>query len=283
MTTAFVLAGGANLGALQVGMLRALVERGTTPDVLIGASVGAFNAGFLAGRGVTATTVDELADVWRPLSAWKLFPPNPIRIIGALTGHRPALVGDHGLRSLLDRHLTFHDVADALIPLRVVATDLLSGNEVGITAGPATEAILASSAIPGLLPPVDWNGRKLVDGGIADNAPISDAIDAAVDRIYVLPCGYPSGDVEPPTTVAETLLHTIALLIHKRLIRDVREYSADAELIVIPPPSPVTVGALDFGHADELMTRAYDSASTFLDTDGGRRDHPADHIEMSVS
>lgn len=260
MTTAFVLSGGANLGA----------------------SVGAFNAGFLAGRGVDASAVEELADVWRPLSAWKLFPPNPFRIVGALTGHQPALVGDHGLRSLLDRHLSFTDVADTRIPLRVVATDLLSGNEVGISAGPATEAILASSAIPGLLPPVDWNGRKLVDGGIADNTPISDAVDAGVDRIYVLPCGYQCGDVEPPSTVAATLLHTMTLLIHKRLIRDVREYDAAAELIVLPPPCPVTVGALDFGQADLLMTQAYDAASMFLDTDGGLRTHPADHIEMSA-
>ncbi|MCF8572086.1 patatin-like phospholipase family protein [Gordonia sp. HY002] len=282
MTTAFVLSGGANLGAFQVGMLRALVERGVTPDLLIGASVGAFNAGFLAGRGVDASTVEELADVWRPLSVWKLFPPNPFRIIGALTGHQPALVGDHGLRSLLDRHLRFTDIADSRIPLRVVATDLLSGNEVGISAGPATEAILASAAIPGLLPPVDWNGRKLVDGGIADNTPISDAIDADVDRIYVLPCGYQCGDVEPPSTVAATLLHTMTLLIHKRLIRDVREYDAAAELVVLPPPCPVTVGALDFGQADLLMTQAYDAASMFLDTDGGLRTHPADHIEMSA-
>lgn len=282
MTTAFVLSGGANLGAFQVGMLRALVERDVAPDLLIGASVGAFNAGFLAGRGVDADTVDELADVWRPLSAWKLFPPNPLRIVGALTGHRPSLVGDHGLRALLDRNLTFTDVADTRIPLRVVATDLLTGDEIPIDAGPATEAILASAAIPGLLPPVTWNGRKLIDGGIADNTPISDAIDAGADRIYVLPCGYQCGDVDPPATVAETLLHTTTLLIHKRLIRDVREYTAAAELVVLPPPCPVTVGALDFGHADMLMTQAYDAASAFLDMDGGRRDHPADHIEMSA-
>lgn len=283
MSTAFVLSGGANLGAFQVGMLRALVEREVKPDLLIGASVGALNAAFLAGRGVDADTVDELAELWRPLSAWKLFPPNPIRIVGALTGHEPAIVGDHGLRSLIDRNVAFSDIADARIPLRVITTDLLSGNEVGISEGPATDAILASSAIPGLLPPVEWKGRLLVDGGIADNTPISDAVEADVDRIYVLPCGYPCGDVDPPKTVAEILLHTITLLIHKRLIRDVREYSDDAELIVIPPPSPVTIGALDFGRADELMSSAYETASRFLDLDGGRRDRPADHIEMSVS
>ncbi|GAA4666153.1 patatin-like phospholipase family protein [Gordonia humi] len=278
-----MLSGGANLGALQVGMLRALVERGVRPDVLIGASVGAFNAAYIAGRGFDARTVADLADVWRPLRAWKLFPPNPIRIIGALSGREDAIVGDHGLRSLLQRHLTFTDIAATRIPLSVVATDLLTGGDVRIDSGPAIDAILASAAIPGLLPPVEWNGRKLIDGGIADNTPISDAVDAGVDRIYVLPCGYQCGDVEPPTNVASTLLHTMTLLIHKRLIRDIREYDAGAELVVIPPPCPLTVGALDFSLADELMAKAYESASAFLATDGGLRDHPADHIEMPVS
>lgn len=280
MTTAFVLSGGANLGAFQVGMLRALVERGVTPDLLVGASVGAVNAGYLAGHGVTADSVAALADVWRPLTAWKLFPPNPIRIAGALTGRTRAIVGDHGLRTLLSEHLTFTDVAAAPIPLSVVTTDLLTGREVAISAGPAVQAILASAAIPGLLPPVDWNGRLLIDGGIADNTPISNAVEAGVDRIYVLPCGYQCGAVEPPTNVASTLLHTMTLLIHKQLIRDVREYSAAPELVVIPPPCPVDVGPLDFSRADELMDRAYESASSFLATDGGLRDHPADHLAM---
>ncbi|WP_026919374.1 patatin-like phospholipase family protein [Gordonia shandongensis] len=280
MTTAFVLSGGANLGAMQVGMLRALAEEGVTPDVLVGTSAGALNASFVAGRGLTVDVADELGEIWRGLSTWSLFPPSPRRIVGALFGRRTALFGDHGLRSLIEDHLAFECIEDSPIPLTVVATDLLSGDEVDIDAGPALEAILASSAIPGLLPPVERAGRLLVDGGIADNTAISRPVSRGVDTIYVLPCGYPCALAEPPAGVASTLLHTMTLLIHKRLVRDIREYSDDAELIVVPPPCPLTVGALDFSRADELIVRGYESARAFLSVDGGRRASPADTVDV---
>lgn len=280
MTTAFVLSGGANLGAIQVGMLRALAERSVEPDLLVGTSVGALNAAFVAGRGFRPDVVDELGDIWRGLHTWQLFPPSPKRLVGALIGHQNAIFDDHGLRALNEKHLNFERIEDAKIPLTVVATDLLTGNEVDIDAGPAVDAVLASAAIPALLPPVDWNGRMLIDGGIADNTAISQAITDKADTIYVLPCGYPCAANKPPTGVASTLIHTMTLLVHKRLVRDIREYDGQANLIVLPPPCPLDVGAMDFSRADELISGGYTSASTFLDISDGRRDAPADHIEL---
>src|SRR5690349_1075665 len=67
--TAFVLAGGAGLGAMQAGMVHALYERGIAPDLLIGTSAGALNAAFLASRPATMATVEDLAAVWRGLPA----------------------------------------------------------------------------------------------------------------------------------------------------------------------------------------------------------------------
>ncbi|NLG45359.1 patatin-like phospholipase family protein [Gordonia sp. (in: high G+C Gram-positive bacteria)] len=280
MTVAFVLSGGANLGALQVGMLRALMEREVEPDFLVGTSVGALNAGYIAGRGLRPDVVDDLGEIWRGLHTWQLFPPSPRRIVSVLRGHQAALFGDQGLRLLTKRHLTLERIEDALIPLTVVATDLLTGNEVDIRSGPAADAIIASSAIPGLLPAVEWDGRLLIDGGIADNTAISNAVEAGADTIYVLPSGYPCALVEPPTSITGTLLHTMTLLIHKRLVRDIREYTGAAELIVLPPPCPLEVGPLDFSRADELIDRGYEASAAFLKTDGGRRRAPADHIDL---
>ncbi|MGB3301549.1 patatin-like phospholipase family protein [Gordonia sp. (in: high G+C Gram-positive bacteria)] len=282
MTTAFVLSGGANLGAIQVGMLRALAERSIEPDLLVGTSVGALNAAFLAGRGFRPDVVDELGDIWRGLHTWQLFPPNPKHIVGALIGHENAIFGDHGLRALNEKHLNFDRIEDARIPLTVVATDLLTGNEVDIDSGPTIEAILASAAIPGLLPPVDRDGRLLIDGGVADNAAISSAMTRKADTIYVLPCGYPCAANKPPTGVASTLIHTMTLLVHKRLVRDIREYTGQANLVVVPPPCPLDVGAMDFSRADELIRRGYSTASAFLDIDAGRRNEPANHIDMHI-
>ncbi len=281
MTTAFVLAGGANLGATQVGMLQALRERDITPDLLIGTSAGALNASFVSGHGFTGATLDDLADVWRSLKTWDLFPPSVRRVIGALRGQRPSMFDDSGMRELISEHLTFDLLENAPIDLTVIATDLITGDEVPLRSGPAVDSILASSALPGLLPPVPWEGRTLVDGGVSDNTALAPAVEQGADIVYVLPCGDPCTLTSPPDSVAEILLHTMALLIHRRLITDIREYSDDAELIVLPPPCPITVGALDFGRADELIIEAYSTAASFLDVDGGRRAAPAEHLVPS--
>ncbi|MFT4199212.1 patatin-like phospholipase family protein [Gordonia sp. (in: high G+C Gram-positive bacteria)] len=280
MTTAFVLSGGANLGAIQVGMLRALAERDITPDLLVGTSAGALNAAFIANRGVTAESVDSLAKVWESLSAWRLFRPRARQLIGALAGRQSALFGAQGLRSLITEHLDFDRIEEARTPLTVIATDLLTGDQVDLDSGPAARAVLASSAICGVFPAVRLRGRVLVDGGVADNTSISRAIEAGADTVYVLPCGYPCALSAPPTTVAGTLLHTMSLLIQKRLIRDIEEYAATVDLRVLPPPCPVAIGPLDFSRAVELIDDAHVAARDFLDVDDGRRTAPADHIAV---
>ncbi|GEE00805.1 hypothetical patatin-like protein [Gordonia spumicola] len=282
-TTAFVLAGGANLGAVQVGMMQALRERGVVPDMLIGTSAGALNASFISGHGFTGQALDDLGDVWRGLTAWELFPPSVRQVVNALRGRKPSMFDDSGMRALVERHLTFDRLENAPIDLTVIATDLLTGDEAALSAGPAIDAVLASSAIPGLLPPVSWNGRSLVDGGVSDNTALAPAVERGADIVYVLPCGQPCSAETTPDNVAEILLHTMALLIHRRLVSDIREYSDDAELIVVPPPCPIAVGALDFGRADDLIVEAYRTAGPFLDVDGGRRKAPADYVDVPSS
>jgi NTE family protein len=84
--TAFVLAGGAALGAMQAGMVRALYERGIAPDLLIGTSAGALNAAFLASRPATAATAEELAALWRGLRRSDILPLRPATLISGLAG-----------------------------------------------------------------------------------------------------------------------------------------------------------------------------------------------------
>lgn len=269
MTTAFVLSGGASYGAVQVGMLRALVERGVRPDLLVGTSSGALNAAYLASRPANPATVDELAAIWATLRARRLFRPAPRTSLSALFGHGTAICTDRGMRELIEGHLQFALLEDAPTPLQVIATDLVTGEEVALGSGPALEAILASSAIPGILPPVPWHGRTLVDGGLADNAAISPAVQGGADRVYVLPCGYPSAPTTPPRGAFGTLAHAMTVLVHQRLMRDIELYSSAIDLVVLPTPYPIAVNPLDFGHSDELIRRAYDETSRFLD----RSDH----------
>src|SRR5437588_12975395 len=147
--TAFVLSGGASLGALQVGMLEALYERGVAPDVLVATSVGALNAAFIASRAQTVATARALASVWRALQREDVFPVSLSALVGGVCGRRDHLVPDHGLRRLIRRHVEFGDLADAAIPLHLIAFDLLEGRELRLSEGPAADAVAASAAIPG--------------------------------------------------------------------------------------------------------------------------------------
>jgi NTE family protein len=263
-TTAFVLSGGASLGAIQVGMIRALYERGVTPDVIVGTSVGALNGAFIASRPPTPGTAEELAEVWRDLGRGQVFPLNPLAGFLGFFGARNHLISQDGVRKLIEDHIQFTQLEEAPIPFHVIATDLLSGRELRLSHGDALEAILASAAIPGVFAPVEWGGRKLIDGGVSNNAPIADAIELGAERIYVLPTGSACDLPDPPRGAVAMLLHAMSLLVMRRLLVEVDALRDRAELIVLPPPCPHAITPIDFSHADELIRRGYEGSRDHL-------------------
>lgn len=274
MITAFVLSGGGALGAVQVGMLRALTERRIVPDLLVGTSAGALNAAYLAGRGIDGRALADLESVWARIRRRDVFPVDVLRQSRALIGARPSLFADTGLRRLIATQVRSSRVEATVIPLHLVATDLLSGTEVLMSDGHMVTALLASTAIPGLLPPVHREGRILVDGGLADNTPISQAIALGADRIFVLPAGVPCALETPPTGPLAVGVHALGFLTQQRLIDDIVRYASQAELCVLPPLCPLGVSTIDFGHAPELARRARVTSGEWLD--GGRvnESHP---------
>ena len=105
MTTAFVLSGGGSLGAVQVGMLQALGERGIVPDLLVGTSAGALNAAWVAGHGLSSASLDELARLWTGVRRRDVFPVDVGHALLALLGRRSALCSNDRLRELISRHV----------------------------------------------------------------------------------------------------------------------------------------------------------------------------------
>jgi NTE family protein len=261
---AFVLSGGASLGAIQVGMLRALYEREIAPDLIVGSSVGAINGAYVASRPQTVPTAEALAGVWRSLRTLEVFPPNPVTAVLALLGHRDHFVPNFGLKALLESHEQFTRLEDAAIPLQVIATEVLSGAERRLSRGDARAAVLASSAIPGVYPAIEFDGEVLVDGGVSDNTPISIAAELGATTIYVLPTGIPCTLPAPPKGAVPMLVHAITLAINQRLLRDIEQFSHQAKLTVLPPPCPEGVLASDFGHADQLIEQGYELAREAL-------------------
>src|SRR6476661_6507010 len=143
-TTAFVLSGGGSLGAVQVGMLQALAERGVRPDLLVGTSAGALNAVFVGAHGSGPAELDRLAGIWRALRRDDVFPVRAPNVLLALAGARDALCSHDGLARLVSRHVPFDRLDEAAIPVHLVATDLLSGEEVLLSDGGVLSAVLAS-------------------------------------------------------------------------------------------------------------------------------------------
>lgn len=273
LTTAFVLSGGAGLGAIQAGMLRALYERDIRPDLIVGTSAGALNGAFIASRAPTIGTADALGEVWRHLRRGQVFPVNPLTGLLGFLGSRDHLVPPTGLRRLIERHLEYEQLEELPVPLHVVATDVISGEEVRLSRGPVLDAVMASAAIPAVLPPVEWGDRMLMDGGVSNNTPISHAIDLGATRIYVLPTGHACALEEPPSGALALALHAISLLTHHRLIEDIERHRGEADLVVLPPPCPLRIQPVDFAHADELIARGLHDAREFLD-DGGAQKPP---------
>jgi len=258
-----VLSGGASLGAAQVGMLRALVESNTPIDVLVGTSVGAFNAAWMAGH-TEPGSVDALTDVWQGLRRRDVFPLNPWRNVAALSGRRQSVFSDAGMRALLRRHLTFDRLEEASIPLHVVAVDVQSGKDVLLSEGSAVDSIVASAAIPGLLPPVLIGGHWYMDGGVVNNAPISYAVDLGAVTIWVLPAGFPCALVQPPATALAMALHGISTLVQHRLALDAMRFHEGVALRVVPPPCPLSISPVDFSHSRELIEHAFQSTMGWL-------------------
>ena len=271
MTSAFVLTGGGSLGAVQVGMLTALHERGIEPDLLVGTSVGAVNAAYLAGPGTTAERLDGLTRLWQGIRRQHVFALDPRRWLGAARGSVPSFFSGSGLELLLQRNLDYDVLEQARIPLAVTATDVVTGRGRVLRTGSSVTAIRASAAVPGILPPVLRDGSTLVDGAIGELDVLGHAAAAEVGDIYLLPAGYPCAG-SPPKTALGVALTSLSLLLHRQLIAQVRGHAGRSRLHVVPPLCPLSVSPVDFTQTSHLVARAHQSTLQWLESGGGPDD-----------
>ena len=274
MRTAFVLAGGGSFGAVQVGMLRELVAAGVVPDLVVGSSVGAVNGAYFSGAP-TPKGVAQLEAIWCGLRRRDVF-PFTWRSLTGLLSRRDYLVDSSGLRTLLERCLPYRNLEDATVPVHVVATDVLGGGTVTLSAGNAADAVLASCAIPAAFPSVRIGTRQLMDGGVASNTPISVAIDLGAKRVIVLPTGFACTLESPPRGAIASALHAINLVVARQLVMDVEHYRSHAEIITVPPLCPLSSSPYDFSRAGDLIEQTAAQTRRWLDGSGlSRRSVPA--------
>jgi NTE family protein len=267
-TTAFVFAGGGSLGAIQAGMLRELTNAGVRADLVVGASVGAMNASYFAADPTT-TGVARLEEIWRGIRRHDVFPVTLRSALGLLArpGH---LIDPSSLRSLLERHLPYRNLEEAVLPVHVIATNL-GGMAVCLSQGPAVDAILASSAIPAAFPPVHIGEDYLIDGAVGSNTPILTAASLGATRIIVLPTGFACALQAPPAGAIARALHAITLLIAHQLVRDLKDLAERAEVFVVPNLCPLGVSPYDFSSAGPLIERAAERTHQWINAGGLER------------
>ncbi|MBB4685184.1 patatin-like phospholipase family protein [Amycolatopsis jiangsuensis] len=260
---AFVLGGGGSLGALQVGMLRALDEVGLIPDLLVGTSVGSLNAAVLALPG--GRNLERLEDVWTHMTRHEAFPGGVLSRVRTLRHGKTHLFPNTGLAKIIDDHIglgcRFEDLA---LPLGVVTTDVDTAEPALIRSGPLHAPLLASCAIPGIFPPVEHEGRLLYDGGLVANVPMRQALRMGAKSLVVLDCAFPGQLPGAPRTFAEVMMFTAMISMRNQAVLEAPPAAREAPVVYLPGPAPVRVSPLDFSHTDELARQAREAAREYL-------------------
>jgi len=264
---AWVLGGGGARGALQVGAIRALLEAGIQPDLLVGTSIGAVNATYLAVRGLSLEGVVGLVGAWHDAAAADLLPANylwlTLRVLFNRAGWRLAhRMRDFFVAQGLPPDLRFADIQG--VRLILVAADLNASRPVLYGADPqqsVLEGLLASTALPPWVHPLEKGEQFLMDGGVVSILPVQAALDRGARAIIAL-------DLADPRTVPAGG-HGFGPFLGK-LMRTVEQRQTDLELalaaaqgvlvhrVVLCSDEPVPVW--DFQHTDELLARGYEIA-----------------------
>jgi NTE family protein len=263
MTTAWVLRGGASFSAAQVGMAKALMEAGHHPDLLYGTSAGALNASWLA-TDPTLDGIASLARMWAAVKRRDVFPVRPWTALMGLAGLKDHLIDHSTFARWLHRTTTLRRLEQGVLPLAVVATDLETGEEVLLDNGPAVPALLASSAMPGVFPPVRIGDRWLVDGSIASDAPIGPAVEAGASRVWVLP-SVPVVPMARPKSALDVLLRSASITLARHNASIVATWCTRCELYVVPAPLVAGVSPFSFEKSAALVDAAYRLTSSWLE------------------
>ena len=166
-----------------------------------------------------------------------------------------------GLRQLIDEHLPYRNLEEAKIPIHIVTTDILFGETVVLSKGPAAQAILASAAIPPAFAPVKFERLYLADGAISSNTPVKVAVAFGAKRLVILPTGYACARELPPTGAFANALHALTLLITRQLLSELESLDPRIDYFIVPPLCPLTGSPYDFSQATLLIARAVESTN----------------------
>lgn len=249
---AVVLGGGGNLGAFEVGVVDALAVHGVEPDLLVGTSVGAINAAFWAfnpGRDAGG----RLLEVWRSAARQPLLRGGRIAVLRRLLGRSSSLFGSEALAALLRGAISSPArIEEARIPLAVTVTSAATGARRVLREGPLHDAVLASSAVPGIFPPVQIEDAAYIDGGVVANVDLESVAEAgigqalAVDLMGVL--------AQPPTgDLWDMLQRSLVFALRRQTDLELAHVSGSVRTALLRPLMPGVPLLGDFGRTEDMV------------------------------
>jgi NTE family protein len=266
-STAFVLGGGGVLGAAEVGMLRALLEHDIIPDLVVGSSVGALNGAFIAAEPSLAS-VDRMVEVWTGLSDRGVFGGSVLGQLSTLARHGTHLHSNEGLRQLIEGELGPLEFTDLAVRFECVAASIERATATWFSSGPVTPAVLASCAVPGLLPAVEIDGEHYLDGGLVQSVPIGRAAELGATRIFVLHVGRLEQPLKPPTRPWQVALVAFEIARRHQFGEELARLAGSVEVNVLPsgtaPPS-LSMRYRSTSGVRGRIEAAHDAAAAYLD------------------
>ena len=246
--------------------MHSLAAHDISADMVVGSSVGALNGAYYAGDP-TLKGVLRLETIWRGLQRDDVFPVTWRTLLGFFW-RRDFLIPHDGIRKLIDDHLPYRNLEEAKLPVHIVATDIVSGDSVVLSEGSASQAIVASTAIPGAFAPVPYKDFYLSDGAISSNTPIKVAVAKGARRLIILPTGYACSTHTPPVGAVANVLHALTLLIARQLVSELEDLDPDIEYYVVPPLCPLVGSPYDFSRTSDHIERAIQSTDAWLAQSG---------------
>ncbi|WP_300011627.1 patatin-like phospholipase family protein [Pseudonocardia sp.] len=274
--TAFVLGGGGVLGAVQVGMLRALIEARVRPDLVLGTSVGALNGAVLAALP-PGDVADRLDSLWRSPEARALFAAGTFGRLRELARSGVAAHSSGPLRRAVTEVLGERRIEDLPVRFACCAAGIEDASEHWFERGPVVDAVLASAAVPGLLPPAVVEGRHYLDGGLVDSIPLGRAVELGATRVFVLQVGRIASPLRPPRRPWEVAMVAFEIARRHRYARDLAAVPEGVEVHVLPTggagaprwDSRAALRYRDVGSAGDRIAAAYRASAAYLRAHAG--------------
>jgi NTE family protein len=258
------------LGAAEVGMLRALFERDVTPDLVLGTSVGALN-GAMVARDPTPGVIDRMSELWTSAARdGDVYGDRRLRTV-----RRAVSTGTHiySAKPMTERlREEFGDLTFEELPVRfqVCAASIERAAEHWFDSGRVVDAVVASAAVPGLLPPARVGDEHYLDGGIVNSIPVGRAVQLGATRIFVLQVGRVDRPLRVPRRPWEVARVSFEIARRHRFHREMAELPAGVVAHVLPARGTSARddslrGSRDFAGVQRRIDATYDACAEYLD------------------